>query len=49
MIENCISNSIEINKCIVITGYNGAGKSTILRSIGLIVILATLGCDVPCK
>lgn len=34
--------------CIVLTGSNGAGKSTILRSIGSLVVLAQIGCAVPC-
>jgi DNA mismatch repair ATPase MutS len=38
-----------IRECIILTGYNGAGKSTLLRSVGLLVILGSLGCDVPCR
>ncbi|CAD8081867.1 unnamed protein product [Paramecium sonneborni] len=49
LIQNCKPNSLSIDKCIILTGYNGAGKSTILRSIGLLVILAMLGCYVPCS
>lgn len=41
-------NDLEIQKGIILTGYNGAGKSTILRSVGLLVILAQVGCRVPC-
>ncbi|CAK70083.1 unnamed protein product (macronuclear) [Paramecium tetraurelia] len=49
LIQNCVPNNLTIEKCIVLTGYNGAGKSTILRSVGLLVILAMLGCYVPCQ
>lgn len=42
-------NDLEIRKGIILTGYNGAGKSTILRSVGLLVILSQVGCRVPCK
>ncbi|CAD8061923.1 unnamed protein product [Paramecium primaurelia] len=49
LIQNCIPNDLNIDKCIILTGYNGAGKSTILRSVGLLVILAMLGCYVPCQ
>lgn len=49
LIYKCIPNNLIIEKCIILTGYNGAGKSTILRSVGLLVILAMLGCYVPCQ
>lgn len=48
LIEGCIPNSLELNHAMIITGYNGEGKSTILRSIGLLILIAQLGCKVPC-
>jgi DNA mismatch repair protein MutS len=46
-----IANDISINKnnnrCILVTGPNMAGKSTIMRQIALTVVMAQIGCFVP--
>ena len=48
-----ISNDIEIgtknNKGMLLFGINAAGKTSILKSIGISLILAQSGCYVPCK
>lgn len=50
--ETYIPNTIEINKAeqriIILTGPNMSGKSAILRQTALSVILAQIGCFVPC-
>lgn len=44
LIEKPVSNSISLEKSIVITGSNMSGKSTFLRTIGLNIILAQSIC-----
>ena len=51
--EDFIDNSLEVSKnkkqISIITGPNMSGKSTFLRQVGIIIILAQSGCYVPCK
>ena len=44
-----IANTIELNhkECLLITGPNMAGKSTLMRQVALIIILAQMGSYVP--
>ena len=48
-----VPNDVELNcedtRCAVLTGPNMGGKSTYLRQIGLIQILAQMGCFVPAE
>ena len=44
-------NDVYIDQCAKVTfvnGANGSGKTTLLRTISLNVILAQIGCFVPC-
>ena len=48
-----VSNDIEIGtenkKGMLLYGYNGIGKTSLLKSVGVSIILAQAGCFVPCK
>ncbi len=48
-VANDTSLDIENNQIIILTGPNMAGKSTYLRQVGLIVLLAQMGSFVPAK
>ncbi len=51
--ESYIPNSLKLEKegqrVIILTGPNMSGKSAILRQTALTVIMAQIGCYVPCK
>ena len=53
LIEPFISNDVFLGGChppmMIITGPNMAGKSTVMRQVGLIVILAQMGSFVPAR
>ncbi|XGC82443.1 DNA mismatch repair protein MutS [Bdellovibrio bacteriovorus] len=48
--KNFVANDIELRKhsCLLLTGPNMAGKSTLMRQVALISILAQMGSFVPC-
>ncbi|MBM4317425.1 MAG: DNA mismatch repair protein MutS [Deltaproteobacteria bacterium] len=48
-VPNSIFFSEEDCRTLIITGPNMAGKSTIMRQVALIVLLAHIGCFVPAK
>lgn len=50
-VYQCVPNDFDIgsNKTVVLTGPNMGGKSTFIRTIGISVYLAHLGCYVPAR
>ena len=38
-----------LTKLCLVNGPNGSGKTTLLRMVALIIILAQIGCYVPCN
>ncbi|MEO8211351.1 MAG: DNA mismatch repair protein MutS, partial [bacterium] len=48
-IANDTSIDTESNQILIITGPNMSGKSSYLRQVGLIVLLAQIGCFVPAR
>ena len=49
LVKDCISNSININEGIILTGSNMSGKTTFLRTLGIAYILYNAGGVVPAK
>ena len=48
-IPNSVRLDPEAEQILIITGPNMAGKSVVLRQVGLIVLLAQVGCFVPAR
>jgi DNA mismatch repair protein MSH4 len=47
-VENSVLVDSSVSQVQVVTGVNGCGKSTLIKQIALITILAQIGCFVPC-
>ncbi len=40
LIKNCVENSIDLNKNIILTGSNASGKSTFIKALAISIILS---------
>ena len=53
LVERFVANDVEMDteekQILIITGPNMAGKSTFMRQVALIVLMAQMGCLVPAK
>ena len=49
LIKNCVTNTININEGIILTGSNMSGKTTFLRTLGIIMTLYNASSIVPAK
>ncbi len=48
-VPNTVSMDNETNQILIITGPNMAGKSTVLRQVALLVVMAQMGSFIPAK
>ncbi|XP_066481801.1 DNA mismatch repair protein Msh6 isoform X2 [Tiliqua scincoides] len=48
-VENEMTGSQNKARCVLVTGPNMGGKSTLMKQTGLLVIMAQLGCFVPAE
>jgi hypothetical protein len=49
LVERCVPNDVSVNNLMVMTGWNSSGKSTLMKAVGVAILLNQMGSFVPAR
>ena len=49
LVEHCVPNDVLTKNTMVITGWNSSGKSTLMKAVGMAILLNQMGSFVPAR